>query len=103
LAAAWGAVGWLCLVSLRVGLSVISEFCVLATGSSPYRFRGLWKLWLGRLVAVDGFSFGIVPCRSASLLAVCWLGVFVGLSVSLLLCGCRSGFLPSVFGLSGLG
>ena len=34
------------------------------------------------------------PSSSASLLAVCWLGVFGKLSGLLLLCGCRSGFCP---------
>jgi hypothetical protein len=46
---------------------------VLATGSFPYLFRGLWKLWLGRLVAVGSMLPAIVLCRSPH----CWR--FVGL------------------------
>jgi len=75
------AVGWLCWVSLRVGLSVIFEFCVLETGSFPYRFRGLWKLWLGRLAAAEGCLSGIGFCRSLHCWRFVWLGFLASSSV----------------------
>jgi hypothetical protein len=48
------AVGWRCLVSLRVGLSVISEFCGLLALPFPSLFCVLLRLWLGLAGAVAG-------------------------------------------------
>ncbi len=75
--------------SLRVGLSVISEFCVLATGSSPYRFRGLWKLWLGRLATAVSFLSGIGFCRSLHFWRFVGFGFLAGCPVRFFAVRCR--------------
>ncbi len=72
------AVAWLCLVFLRIGLIVISEFCGLLALPFPYRFRGLWKLWRGRLAAGVGFLSGIGFYR----LLHCWRIVGLGFLAS---------------------
>jgi hypothetical protein len=97
------AVGCRYLVSLRVGLNVISEFCGLLAVPFPSLFCVLLRLWLGLAGAVAGALSGI-GSRIVSLGFSGLFGLGVGRSLGLAFAlGLAVWSLSSAFGLSGLG